>query len=486
MMSKSATHIRTPLRRALLGVGIGLALGIAGVGFAVTAFAAKEQGGIPLQQIQTLSQVFAIVKSNYVNPTSDKTLMDGAISGMVSALDPHSAYLNPQEFKEMQVITDGKFGGLGIEVTSDHGVLKVVAPIDGTPAAKAGIEPGDLIVKIDGKALQGIRLQKTVDMMRGKPGTPVTLTILRPHQAQPLHITLIRAVIKVQSVRSAMLAPDYGYIRISQFQENTGSDTRKAVEKLEKEANGHLNGLILDLRNNPGGVLGAGVETADTFLNKGLIVYTKGRTPDSDMRFTAHGPDYLHSAPMIVLINGGSASAAEIVTGALKDDHRALIMGQRSFGKGSVQTVIPLSNGGALKLTTALYYTPAGCSIQSQGIIPNVEIQPANPQLRAMDADLLKESELQGVLTAPDACSKAAPQYTMTPPATAATASAVTASTQSATEEAMAASSILKPNLEKDYVLREALAILEHHPVPVDIKGHEVATQIPMPAAVNP
>ncbi|OCX69181.1 peptidase S41 [Acidithiobacillus thiooxidans] len=478
-----------PLNRILprpagtwLKLSVVLMLGL-GSSYAGSAYADADQNHIPLEQIQTLSQVFEIVKSNYVDPTSDKKLMTGAISGMVSALDPHSAYLTPKEFKEMQVVTDGKFGGLGIEVTGDHGVLKVVAPIDGTPAAKAGVEPGDLIVKIDGKALQGIGLQKTVDMMRGKPGTQVTLTILRPHQNQPIHLTLTRAIIKVQSVRSAMLAPDYGYIRISQFQENTGRKTRQAVEQLEKAAHGHLKGLILDLRNNPGGVLGAGVETADTFLNKGLIVYTKGRTPDSDMRFTAHGPDYLHGAPMIVLINGGSASAAEIVTGALKDDHRALVMGQRSFGKGSVQTVIPLSNGGALKLTTALYYTPAGCSIQSQGIVPNVEIQPANPQLRAMDEDLLKESELQGVLKAPDTCSKVKPQYTITAPASKPALVTAKTSSGSASEEAMEAASVLKPNLGKDYVLREALAILEKQAVPVDENGHSVQEVIPLSVA---
>ena len=475
----STPRFSKPRRGILLGIGVGLVLGVS-ISFAVTVYAARDQDKIPLEQIQTFSQVFEIVKSNYVDPTSDKKLMDGAINGMVSALDPHSAYLTPKEFKEMQVLTNGKFGGLGIEVTGDHGVLKVVAPIDGTPAAKAGIESGDLIVKIDGKVLQGVSLQKTVDMMRGKPGTQVTLTILRPHQAQPLHFTLTRAIIKVQSVRAAMLAPGIGYIRISQFQENTGSATRKAVEHLEQEANGHLKGLILDLRNNPGGVLGAGVETAGTFLNKGLIVYTKGRTANSDMRFSAHGPDYLHGAPMIVLINGGSASAAEIVTGALKDEHRALVMGQRSFGKGSVQTVMPLSNGGALKLTTALYYTPAGCSIQSQGIVPNIKVQPANAQLRTLDADLLKESELHGVLKAPDECSKVTPQYTIALPIPA------TAATQSTKEdEAMAASSILKPDPAKDYPLREALAILEGKAVPVKGKGHTVDTVIPLPKAVG-
>ena len=477
---------RSPKPRSgtLLGVSVGLVLGVS-ASFAVTVHAAKDQNGIPLEQIQTFSQVFGIVKSHYVDPTSDKKLMDGAINGMVSALDPHSAYLTPKEFKEMQVFTNGKFGGLGIEVTGEHGVLKVISAIDGTPAAKAGIEPGDIIIKIDHKALQGIALQKTVDMMRGKPGTQVTLTILRPHQMQPLTLTLTRAIIKVQSVRSAMLAPGYGYIRVSQFQENTGSATRKAVEHLEQEANGHLKGLILDLRNNPGGVLGAGVETADTFLNKGLIVYTKGRTDDSDMRFSAHGPDYLHGAPMIVLVNGGSASAAEIVTGALKDDHRALIMGQRTFGKGSVQTVIPLSNGGALKLTTALYYTPAGCSIQSEGIVPNIEVQPSNARLRALDADLLKESELHGVLKAPDECRKATPRYTIALPASATVATPTDASESTAADEAIAASSTLKPNLVKDYPLREALAILQNQAVPVQEKGHSVPMVIPLPKAVG-
>ena len=471
-------------RTFFLGIGAGLVLG-AGISFAVTVYAAGDRNGIPLKQIQTFSQVFEIVKSNYVDPASDKKLMNGAIEGMVSALDPHSAYLTPKEFKAMKVLTNGKFGGLGIEVTGDHGVLKVVAPIDGTPAAKAGIRHGDLIIKIDHKAVQGIPLQKAVDMMRGKPGTQITLTILRPHQVQPLHITLTRAIIRVQSVRSAMLAPGYGYIRISQFQENTGTETRKAVEYLEQKAHGHLKGLILDLRNNPGGVLDAGVETANTFLNKGLIVYTKGRTTDSDMRFSAQGPDSLHGAPMVVLVNGGSASAAEIVTGALKDDGRALVMGQRSFGKGSVQTVIPLSNGGALKLTTALYYTPAGCSIQSQGIVPNVEVQPANAQLRALNADLLKESELQGVLKAPDECSKVTPQYTIVSPSSA-TVSAPTATTQSAEEEnTVATGGTLNPDLTKDYPLREALAVLEHKAVPVQEKGHRVDRVIPLPKATG-
>ncbi|OFC35296.1 S41 family peptidase [Acidithiobacillus caldus] len=443
-----------------------------GAGWGHTAMAAdKVDNSIPLRQIQTFSEVFSLIKSDYVDHASDKKLMEGAISGMVSALDPHSAYLSPKELKEMQSFTDGKFGGVGLEVAADHGVLRVIAPIDGTPAAKAGIRSGDLIVKIDGKAVQGLGLSAAVDRMRGKVGTTVELTLLRPHAAKPMTVKLTRAIIKVQSVRASLLAPGYGYLRISQFQDNTGVETRRAVERLEKESGGRLKGLILDLRNNPGGVLGAGVETADTFLDRGLIVYTKGRAANSDMRFTAHGPDALHGAPLIVLINGGSASAAEIVTGALKDDGRALVMGSRSFGKGSVQTIIPLDDGGALKLTTALYYTPLGCSIQGEGIVPNVAIRPANAEQEALDQDLLRESELQGVLKAPAQCRAQKPQYTIlepTPPAV--------------PKKDQAPNFSDKPDLRTDFTLREALDVLQGKPVPVDVDGKTVPMVIPLPA----
>ncbi|MBU2755084.1 S41 family peptidase [Acidithiobacillus sp. CV18-2] len=429
---------------------------------------AEESQTIPLQEIQTFSQVFALIKSDYVDPSSDQKLMQGAIAGMVHALDPHSAYLTPKEWKQMQVFTDGRFGGVGIEITPDHGLLRVVTPIDGTPAARAGIHAGDLIIKINGKAVEGLGLQKAVDEMRGKPGSQVSLTLLRPHSSVPLQVTLTRAIIKVQSVRYQMIAPDYGYLRISQFQDNTGNAVQAAVKELEKDADGKLKGLILDLRNNPGGVLQAGVETADTFLNQGLIVYTKGRTGSSDMRFRAHGPDLLHGAPVIVLINGGTASAAEIVTGALKDDGRALVLGSRSFGKGSVQSVIRLDNGGALKLTTALYYTPAGCSIQGQGIVPNVAIVPSNPEERQIDAALLKESELEGMLEAPDQCQKVQPQFEIaepTPPAT-------NQQKQTPSEG---------PDLATDFVLRKALEILQGNAVEVMQDGKSVKKVVPLP-----
>ncbi|MEY2342376.1 S41 family peptidase [Acidithiobacillus sp. IBUN Pt1247-S3] len=429
---------------------------------------AEDSSTIPLKEIQTFSQVFALIKSDYVDPSSDQKLMQGAIAGMVHALDPHSAYLTPQEWKEMQVFTDGRFGGVGIEITPDHGLLRVVTPVDGTPAARAGIHAGDLIIKINGKAVEGLGLQKAVDEMRGKPGSQVSLTLLRPHSNVPLQVTLTRAIIKVQSVRYQMIAPNYGYLRVSQFQDNTGNAVQAAVKQLESDASGKLKGLILDLRNNPGGVLQAGVETADTFLNHGLIVYTKGRSGESDMRFSAHGPDLLHGAPIVVLINGGTASAAEIVTGALKDDDRALILGSRSFGKGSVQSVIPLDNGGALKLTTALYYTPAGCSIQSQGIVPNVAVVPGNSEERQIDAALLKESELQGVLKAPDQCQKIQPQFQIPEPTPPATSSQKQMPTDT-------------PNLATDFVLRKAVEILEGQAVEVEQDGKTIKKIIPLP-----
>ncbi len=431
-----------------------------------------SQAKIPIAEIKTFSQVFALIKSDYVDPSSDKKLMDGAIAGMVSSLDPHSTYLSPKEWKEMQVFTNGKFGGLGIEVTPDHGLLRVVAPIDGTPAAKAGIKAGDLIIKINDKSVQGMGLQTAIDEMRGKPGSQVRLTLIRAHSATPLNLTLTRAIIKVQSVREQLLAPGIGYLRISQFQDNTGNAVRQALAQLRQENHGPLRGLILDLRNNPGGVLQAGVETADAFLDHGLIVYTKGRTSNSNMRFRAHGPDLIAGTPMVVLINGGTASAAEIVTGALKDDGRALILGSRSFGKGSVQSVIPLDNGGAVTLTTALYYTPAGCSIQGQGIVPNVAITPSNSEEKNIAAALLKESELQGALQAPDPCRKARPQYQIPEPPAPVAKPANPGAVKESKDD-------IDP--DHDFSLRMALDILQGKPVPVEEQGHVHDIVIPLP-----
>ncbi len=434
---------------------------------AMAATDATHRDGVPLREIQTLSQIFSLIRADYVDHASNHKLMEGAIAGMVHSLDPHSAYLTPREWQEMQVVTDGSFGGLGIRVMPYHGLLRVIAPIDGTPAAKAGIRHGDLIVRINGKSIQELGPEKAVDRMRGKPGTAITLTLLRPHRSTPVDVTLKRAVIHEKSVHAAMLAPHYGYIRISQFQENTGNSVRHAILGLKQQSGGRLSGLVLDLRNNPGGVLRAGVKTASLFLDHGLIVYTKGRTAESRMRFTAHGPDLLRGTPVIVLINGGSASAAEIVTGALKDNGRALVMGSRSFGKGSVQTIIPLQNGGALKLTTALYYTPAGCSIQGEGIVPNIEIRAAGPRDQDLENNRLHESELQGVLTAPDQCQDMKPEYVLLEPAS--------------MKPGKSRAGLSHPGPAEDFALRKALAILKHQQIQASINGKTEAIAIPLP-----
>ncbi len=350
-----------------------------------TSTAARAQ--LPLDDLRTFAEVLDRIKSAYVEPVDDKTLLENAIRGMLSNLDPHSAYLDPQAFQELQESTSGEFGGLGIEVGMEDGFIRVVSPIDDTPASRAGIEAGDLIVRIDGQPTKGMSMQEAVDMMRGKPGSKVELTIVR-EGGQPFDVTLTRAVIKVQSVRTEVLEDGYGYLRITQFQVNTGAEVGKALASLRKDNKAPLKGLVMDLRNNPGGVLQAAVEVADHFMTKGLIVYTQGRIANSELRFSADPADASQGVPLVVLINDGSASAAEIVAGALQDSRRAVVMGTDSFGKGSVQTVLPLNNDRALKLTTALYYTPNGRSIQAQGIVPDIEVQRAR---------LTREDEMAGV-----------------------------------------------------------------------------------------
>ncbi|MCY1212050.1 putative CtpA-like serine protease [compost metagenome] len=315
---------------------------------------------------------------------------------MLSNLDPHSAYLEPEDFQELQESTSGEFGGLGIEVGAEDGFIKVVSPIDDTPASRAGIQPGDLIVKIDGQPTKGISLMDAVDKMRGKAGSKITLTLVRDG-GRPFDVELVRAAIKVKSVKSQLLEKGYGYLRITQFQVNTGEEVGKALAKLRKDNNARLSGLVLDLRNNPGGVLQSAVEVSDHFLKKGLIVYTKGRIANSELRFSADPADASEGVPLVVLINGGSASAAEIVAGALQDHKRGVVMGTDSFGKGSVQTVLPLNNDRALKLTTALYYTPNGRSIQAQGIVPDIEVARAKVT-REQDSESFKEADLAGHL----------------------------------------------------------------------------------------
>jgi carboxyl-terminal processing protease len=356
----------------------------------------ETKAPLPLDELRTFAEVLDRIKSAYVEPIDDKTLLENAIKGMLSNLDPHSAYLEPDEFEELQESTSGEFGGLGVEVGVEDGFIKVVSPIDDTPASKAGIEAGDLIVKIDGQPTKGLSMMDAVDKMRGKPGSKITLTLVR-EGGKPFDVTLARAVIKVQSVKSQLLEKGYGYLRITQFQVNTGEEVGKALAKLRKDNSAKLNGLVLDLRNNPGGVLQSAVEVADHFLTKGLIVYTKGRIPNSELSFSADPADASEGVPLVVLINGGSASAAEIVAGALQDQKRGVLMGTTSFGKGSVQTVLPLNNDRALKLTTALYFTPSGRSIQAQGIVPDIEVGRAK-LTREDDPETFKEADLAGHL----------------------------------------------------------------------------------------
>ncbi len=348
---------------------------------------------LPLKDLRTFTEIFDRIRSSYVDPVDDRTLFENAIRGMLEGLDPHSVYLEKEAFDDLQISTKGEFGGLGIEVEMEDGFVKVVTPIDDTPAIKAGIQSQDLIIRINETPVKGLSLQEAVKLMRGKPGTEITLTIVREGETKPLVISMIRDIIKVTSVKSRDLEPGYGYIRITQFQVETGDHVVKAITEFHKEHK-PLKGLILDLRNNPGGVLNAAVEVSDAFLSEGLIVYTKGRLPDSELRYNATDQDPSQNVPLVVLINGGSASASEIVAGALQDQQRAVVMGTESFGKGSVQTVLPLNNERALKLTTALYYTPSGRSIQAEGIAPDLEINNARltavkqPPLRFKEADL--------------------------------------------------------------------------------------------------
>lgn len=353
----------------------------------------QAEGQLPLDDLRTFARVLEQIRASYVEEVDDKTLLENAIRGMLGELDPHSSYLDEKDFSDLQSVTSGEFGGLGIEVGMEDGFVKVISPIDDTPASRAGIEAGDTIIKLGDKSVQGMSLDEAVGIMRGKSGEALKLTILRKNVDQPLEITLVRDAIKVRSVKQKILEPGYAYVRIAQFQANTAEDLNKAIITLKKE--GPLQGLVLDLRNNPGGLLESAVEVSDAFLNQGLIVYTKGRAANSNLRYSSEPGDILDGAPIVVLVNDGTASAAEIVAGALQDNHRAIILGTNSFGKGSVQTVIPISETKAIKLTTALYYTPSGRSIQAEGIKPDIVDERANvtsiqPALRAAESDLNK------------------------------------------------------------------------------------------------
>ena len=355
---------------------------------------------LPLQELRNFTEIFDRIRSSYVEPVDDETLLQYAIDGMLSNLDPHSDYLLPEDFTELQEHTTGKFGGLGIEVGIEEGLIKVVSPIDDTPAEKAGIKAGDFIVSLDGKPVREMSLNDAIDLMRGEPGTDIELSIRRQGEKELLEFVLTRAEIKVASVRGESLGDGIGYLRITQFQDQSGPELIAAIAKLQKrsqENKEQLNGLILDLRNNPGGVLDAAVEVSDAFLNSGLIVYTEGRISESDFRYSATLDTIAEDIPLIVLINGGSASASEIVAGALQDHKRAVIVGTQSFGKGSVQSVLPIGGNKAIKLTTARYFTPSGRSIQAQGIHPDVYVEQS--EVTTYEQSYYKESDLPGHLS---------------------------------------------------------------------------------------
>jgi carboxyl-terminal processing protease len=357
--------------------------------------AQAQSQGVPITELRVFAEVMERIRGAYIEEIDDRTLLESAIRGMLYELDPHSSYLTPSEFDDLQVTTTGEFGGLGIEVTMENGFVKVVTPIDDTPASRAGLRAGDLILKIDDTFVKGLALEDAIKLLRGEIGSEVALSILSQGTEKPRTVTLKRDRIRIQSVRTQMLEPGFGYLRITQFQSHSGRDSEKALRKLVEE--GNLKGLVLDLRNNPGGVLSAAVQISDLFLNDGLIVYTQGRDETTRVNYAATDGDLLDGLPMIELVNGGSASASEIVAGALQDHGRAIVIGQRSFGKGSVQTILPLHGDRALKLTTARYYTPKGRSIQAEGIVPDITTEISKVEL-IEGLQNVREADLRGHL----------------------------------------------------------------------------------------
>ncbi|HNB28890.1 MAG TPA: S41 family peptidase, partial [Alphaproteobacteria bacterium] len=366
--------IRTTL---LAATALATGLVIGGVVFHATNVSAQAASTTnTYEQLNLFGEVFERIRDNYVEETNEEQLIEAAVNGMLTSLDPHSSYLNQKDFQDMQVQTKGEFGGLGIEVTMEDGLVKVVTPMDGTPAAEAGLQPGDLISALDGVPIVGLSLNDAVEKMRGEVGTSIKLTVIRGTQ-DPFDVTLKRAVIAVKSVRWELEQGNVGYVRISSFSEKTDSGLREAIAKLKEATKNELNGLVLDLRNNPGGLLDQAIAVSDDFLDKGEIVSTRGRDAAEAQRWNAEAGDLIDGKPVVILINGGSASASEIVSGALQDQRRAILLGTKSFGKGSVQSIIPIPNHGAIRLTTARYYTPSGRSIQAKGIEPDIEVQQA-------------------------------------------------------------------------------------------------------------
>ena len=408
--------MRTKFEKISLVI-IGTVLGVT-LSLNYPAVAEKEtKPQLPLDELRTFAEVYGKIKSDYVETVEDKKLINEAINGMLTGLDPHSSFLDVEGFKDLQAGTQGEFGGLGIEVGMEDGLVKVISPIEDSPAFKGGVKSGDLIMQLDEKLVKGMSLNDAVKIMRGKPNTSIKLTILRKGENKPIYITLIRAIIKTQIVKYKLPEPGYAYLRVTQFQEHSAEDLAKAIKALREQNKGPLKGLVLDLRNNPGGLITAAVGISAAFVPKdALVVYTEGRTEDAKMRLTANPENYarggqsgdfladlpadIKTVPMVVLINGGSASASEIVSGALQDHKRAVIMGTQSFGKGSVQTILPMNNGTAIKLTTARYFTPNGRSIQAKGIVPDIVVEDATVNTAEQGMNL-READLSNHLSNP-------------------------------------------------------------------------------------
>ncbi len=374
---------------------------VAGTALLVGVSAGRTDSKSTYESLALFGDVFERIRSDYVEEVDDEKIIEAAINGMLSSLDPHSSYMSGDSYRNMQVQTRGQYGGLGMEVTMENGLVRVIAPIDDTPAERAGIKPGDYITHLDGEAVRGLTLNEAINRMRGTAGTDIKLTVARPGEDQPLEFQLTRAIIKVNPVR-ARAEDNVAYIRITSFNEQTSENLRKAMARLREEIGPDMVGVILDLRNNPGGLLDQAVAVSDAFLNRGEIVSTRGRNPRDIKRFNAHAGDIADGKPIIVLINGGSASASEIVAGALQDHRRAIVLGTRSFGKGSVQTVIPLGARGALRLTSARYYTPSGRSIQAKGIEPDIEVEQARVERIASRFPRRSEADLRGHLENPE------------------------------------------------------------------------------------
>lgn len=379
---------------AALAAGLGLS---AKPALPAEPAAGGEAKALPVDQLKAFGEVFDLVKEQYIQPVDDRELLEDAIRGMVSGLDPHSAYLTAEEHRALQEGASGEFGGLGIEITAEDGLIRIITPLDDSPAAEAGLLPGDLVTRVDGESVRDLTATEAAKRIRGQPGAPVTLTIVREDEEGPIEFTIVRDIVEVASVRSELVAPGFARIRVSRFQSRTGARLLDEIRSVEEANGGPLSGAVLDLRNNPGGVLAGAVSVADAFLDGGLIVYTEGRDPESREEYYAKPSDFLAGVPIVALVNGGSASAAEIVAGALQDRRRAVVAGTRTFGKGSVQTIVTLDDDSALKLTTSRYYTPSGHSIQARGIIPDIEL----PALRieaAERASSILEGNLPGHL----------------------------------------------------------------------------------------